>query len=183
MELFKRDSPTPQPTMYDRVLKVVMIGNAQTGKSNLLSRFTYNTFSSNYALTMGVDFASKTTEVDGKKIKMQIWDTSGQESFKSITRSYYKGAGGLVIVYDVTNLESFVSVESLLGEVKEVACPKLLIGNKCDCVFGRKVTALQGEGLAEKHNVMFLETSALDSTNVNEAFKKLASAMLQGKYH
>uniref|UniRef100_A0A6B2LM94 Uncharacterized protein n=1 Tax=Arcella intermedia TaxID=1963864 RepID=A0A6B2LM94_9EUKA len=143
-----------------------------------MRRFTDDKFDSTYDVTIGVEFGSKICEVDGKKIKLQIWDTAGQESFRSITRSYYRGASGVVIVYDVTSVESFASVERWLEEVKEISSPKILIGNKCDTVFERKVTAFQGEGLAQKHDILFMETSALDSTNVNEAFIKLSSAML-----
>ncbi|KAK9217330.1 hypothetical protein WN943_005957 [Citrus x changshan-huyou] len=133
---------------YDYLFKVVLIGDSGVGKSNLLSRFTRNEFCLESKSTIGVEFTTRTlqkirtVELDGKTIKLQIWDTAGQERFRTITSSYYRGAHGIIIVYDVTGMESFNNVKQWLNEIDGYAndsvC-KLLVGNKCDLVVNKVV--------------------------------------------
>ena len=123
--------------------------------------------------TIGVDFKIRTIEVDGKTIKLQIWDTAGQERFKTITSSYYKGAHGIIVTYDITDRESFTAVQTWMGEVEKHASDnisRILVGNKCDLEDQRAVSFEEGQELAEHFNVRFLETSAKDSKNVEQAF-------------
>lgn len=126
---------------YDYLFKLLLIGDSGVGKSCLLLRFADDTYTESYISTIGVDFKIRTIELDGKTIKLQIWDTAGQERFRTITSSYYRGAHGIIVVYDVTDLDSFNNVKQWLHEIDRYACDnvnKLLVGNKCD-MSARKV--------------------------------------------
>ena len=141
--------------------------------------FADNQFTESYISTIGVDFRFKTVVVDGKTIKLQIWDTAGQERFRTITSAYYRGADGVIMVYDITHRESFDHVSEWLAEVNKHAsegCCKLILGNKSDAP-GRAVTAEEARETAEGMGIAFLETSAKASTNVEEAFLTLASEL------
>ena len=143
------------------------------GKSCLLIRFTDDTWSDSYVTTIGVDFKIKTLDVDGKSVKLQIWDTAGQERFRNIISSYYRGAQGIMLVYDITDLESFQNLNSWLIEIEKNASKnvyKILVGNKCDMENERKVTVEQGKDFAAQYGMKFFETSAKESTNVSDAF-------------
>ena len=158
---------------YDYLFKVLLIGNSGVGKSLLLLRFADDVFSENFMPTIGVDFKIRTIEVDGKTIKLQIWDTAGQERFKTITSSYYKGAHGIIVTYDVTDKESFKAIDNWMSEVEKHASDnvsKILVGNKCDLEESRQVSTDEGKELAEHFGIKFLETSAKQSNNVEEAF-------------
>ncbi|KAF0972456.1 hypothetical protein FDP41_009359 [Naegleria fowleri] len=160
----------------DVLYKVVVIGDSGVGKSNLITRFTQNKFTKDTKPTIGVEFGAKSIEYDGVTIKGQIWDTAGQERFRAISAAYYRGANGALIVYDITNQESFDNLEKWFKEIEnqgENGCINILIGNKCDLNHLRQVETATGRAFAEKHNVPFMETSALDSTNVDEAFTTL----------
>lgn len=162
---------------YDYLFKLLLIGNSGVGKSCLLLRFSDDTYSNDYISTIGVDFKIKTIEIDGKTVKLQIWDTAGQERFRTITSSYYRGSHGIIIVYDVTDEESFNSVKMWLQEIDRYATSsvlKLLVGNKSDLKDKRKVEYDIAKEFAELNKMPFLETSALDSTNVEEAFLTMA---------
>ena len=127
---------------YDYLFKTVLIGDSAVGKSNLLSRFVQDTFSLDAKSTIGVEFAAKTIETEGKRIKAQIWDTAGQERYRAITNAYYRGALGALLVYDITNHASFESCEKWLKELREHADSKIivmLVGNKSDLKHLRKV--------------------------------------------
>lgn len=143
------------------------------GKSSLLVRFADDVFTENFMPTIGVDFKIKTIDVDGKTIKLQIWDTAGQERFKTITSSYYKGAHGIMVMYDVTDRESFFNIQTWMSEVEKNASDnisRILVGNKCDLEGQRAVSTEEGQELADHYCVRFLETSAKDSKNVEQAF-------------
>ena len=141
-----------------------------------------DTFSDSYVTTIGVDFKIKTLDIDGKSCKLQIWDTAGQERFRNIISSYYRGAQGIMLVYDITDLESFQNLSSWLIEIEKNASKnvyKILVGNKCDMENERKVTFEQGKDFADQYGMKFFETSAKNSTNVNEAFVAMTQEIMK----
>ena len=165
----------------DHLLKLLVIGNSGTGKSSLLIRFTDNTFSDSYVTTIGVDFKIKTVDIDGKRCKLQMWDTAGQERFRNVITSYYRGAQGILLVYDITDLDSFHSLGNWLIEIEKNASKnvcKLLVGNKCDMVNDRKVRIEQGQEFADQYDMKFFETSAKNSINVSESFIAMAKEVI-----
>ena len=151
------------------------------GKSCLLLRFADDAFTESYISTIGVDFRFRTVKVDGKTVKLQIWDTAGQERFRTITSAYYRGADGIIMVYDVTSSESFDHVSDWLTEVNRYAnegtC-KLLVGNKCD-MEDKVVTTEAAKEYADGLGIPFLETSAKNATNVEEAFLTMAGELIR----
>lgn len=158
-----------------------MIGDSGVGKSCLLLRFSDNIYSEAYISTIGVDFKIRTTSIDGKNIKLQIWDTAGQERFKTITSSYYRGANGIIIVYDVTDEESFKNVSTWLNDIDRYACPtvsRLLVGNKCDLTAKRVIEYSKGKELADSLGIQFMETSAKNSINVDNAFREMTKEIM-----
>jgi len=164
-------------TDYDYLYKLLIIGDSGVGKSCLLLRFADDIFTDSFISTIGVDFKIKTVDIDGCKIKLQIWDTAGQERFRTITSSYYRGAHGIIVVYDVTEQKSFTNVMKWLKEIDTFAGPqvqKLLVGNKCDMESSRTVSAETGKEMANKLEIPFVETSAKDSLNVDTAFVTMA---------
>lgn len=161
----------------DFLCKVVLVGDQGVGKSNILDRYTANTFAEDSKTTIGVAFASKSIKIDDTLVKMQIWDTAGQERYKAMTTSYYRGAVGCVLVYDVTRMASLESLESWLAEVNENATEPIVVivcGNKCDLAGEMEVHKEQGETFARKHGLQFFETSAKTGMNVHEAMDKMA---------
>mmetsp|Transcript_6516 Transcript_6516/g.9819 ORF Transcript_6516/g.9819 Transcript_6516/m.9819 type:complete len:202 (-) Transcript_6516:338-943(-) len=167
---------------YDYLFKLLLIGDSGVGKSCLLLRFADDTYTESYISTIGVDFKIRTIEMDGKTIKLQIWDTAGQERFRTITSSYYRGAHGIIIVYDVTDQESFDNVKQWLQEIDRYACEKvntLLVGNKSDLTTKRVVAYEAAKEFADSVDMEFLETSAKNSTNVEKAFMVMASQIKQ----
>ncbi|CAH00393.1 Ypt1 [Kluyveromyces lactis] len=160
-------------TEYDYLFKLLLIGDSGVGKSCLLLRFADDTYTNDYISTIGVDFKIKTVELDGKTVKLQIWDTAGQERFRTITSSYYRGAHGIIIVYDVTDQESFNNVKTWLQEIDRFGTAgvlKLLVGNKNDLTDKKVVDTEVAKEFADSIGIPFIETSALDSSNVEEAF-------------
>lgn len=161
---------------YDYLFKVVLIGDSGVGKSNLLSRFTRNEFSLESKSTIGVEFATRSINVDGKMIKAQIWDTAGQERYRAITSAYYRGAVGALLVYDITRHVTFENVERWLKELRdhtEHNIVVMLVGNKSDLRHLRAVSTEDAQTFAEREGLYFIETSALESTNVENAFKQV----------
>merc|ERR1712137_856189 len=158
---------------YDYLFKVVLIGDSGVGKSNLLSRFTRNEFNLESKSTIGVEFATRSIQVDGKTIKAQIWDTAGQERYRAITSAYYRGAVGALLVYDIAKHLTYENVERWLKELRDHADSNIvimLVGNKSDLRHLRAVPTEEAKAFAELHGLSFIETSALDSTNVEQAF-------------
>ncbi|TVU07844.1 hypothetical protein EJB05_41214, partial [Eragrostis curvula] len=161
---------------YDYLFKVVLIGDSGVGKSNLLSRFTRNEFSLESKSTIGVEFATRSLQVDGKVVKAQIWDTAGQERYRAITSAYYRGAVGALLVYDVTRHSTFENVERWLKELRDHTDPNIvvmLVGNKSDLRHLVAVQTDEGKAFAERESLYFMETSALESTNVENAFAEV----------
>ncbi|CAF1037520.1 unnamed protein product [Rotaria sordida] len=143
------------------------------GKSCLLLQFTDKRFQPVHDLTIGVEFGARMITIDGKQIKLQIWDTAGQESFRSITRSYYRGAAGALLVYDITQRHTFNHLTSWLEDARQHSNSNMvimLIGNKCDLFARREVQKEEGEAFAREHGLIFMETSAKTAANVEEAF-------------
>lgn len=158
---------------YDLLFKILLLGDSGVGKSSIILRYIDNMFSSNLMNSIGVDFKLKNINVDNKKVKLQIWDTAGQERFRTITTSYYKGAQAIIIVYDVTEKDSFDHLKNWLSDIDKFAkegVMKILVGNKCDLEQKRVVQQEEGREFARKLNIEFLETSAKDSHNINELF-------------
>ncbi|KAL6964474.1 Ras-related protein RABA2a [Sarracenia purpurea var. burkii] len=163
---------------YDYLFKVVLIGDSGVGKSNLLSRFTRNEFCLESKSTIGVEFATRTLQVEGRIVKAQIWDTAGQERYRAITSAYYRGALGALLVYDVTKPTTFENVSRWLKELRDHADSNIvitLIGNKTDLQHLRAVATEDAQGFAEKEGLSFIETSALEATNVEKAFQTILS--------
>ncbi|KAF5820924.1 putative small GTP-binding protein [Helianthus annuus] len=160
----------------DYLFKIVLLGDSGVGKSNLLARFARNEFYSNSKSTIGVEFQTQKMEVNGKEIKAQIWDTAGQERFRAVTSAYYRGAVGALVVYDVSRRQTFDSVGRWLNELHthcDMNVITILVGNKSDLKDAREVSTTDGKSLAETQSLFFIETSALDSSNVNAAFQTI----------
>nr|AAL67568.1 small GTP binding protein rab11 [Babesia gibsoni] len=164
---------------YDYLFKIVLIGDSNVGKSNLLDRFVKGNFKLDSKSTIGVEFATKNVVLNNGKIaKAQIWDTAGQERYRAITSAYYRGAMGAIVVYDIACKSSFVSVSKWLTELHDYADGNIticLVGNKSDLTHLREVAKEDGEAFANENDLIFFETSCLNSENVDVAFKELLS--------
>lgn len=161
---------------YDYLFKLLLIGDSGVGKTCVLFRFSEDAYSSTFISTIGIDFKIRTIDLDGKRIKLQIWDTAGQERFRTITTAYYRGAMGIMLVYDITNEKSFDNIRNWIRNIEEHASSdveKMIIGNKCDMNDRRKISKERGSALALEYNVKFMETSAKSSVNVEESFIQL----------
>jgi Ras-related protein Rab-11A/Ras-related protein Rab-11B len=161
---------------YDYLFKVVLIGDSGVGKSNLLSRFTRNEFNLESKSTIGVEFATKSIQTEGKTVKAQIWDTAGQERYRAITSAYYRGAGGALLVYDMSKHSTFENVERWLKELRDHAEANIvvmLVGNKSDLRHLRAVETDEAMAFSEQYNLAFIETSALDASGVDTAFQRI----------
>ncbi|CAL8398150.1 unnamed protein product [Gadus morhua 'NCC'] len=165
---------------YNFVFKVVLIGESGVGKSNMLSRFTKNEFNHDSRTTIGVEFSTRTVQLDTNTIKAQIWDTAGLERYRAITSAYYRGAVGALLVYDISKHLTYESAERWLKELYDHADPHIvvmLVGNKSDLDSVRTVPTEEAQDFADKRELMFMETSALDSTNVEAAFSEVLKAI------
>ncbi|XP_059663433.1 ras-related protein RABA5a-like isoform X2 [Cornus florida] len=151
----------------DYLFKIVLIGDSAVGKSNLLARFARNEFYPNSKSTIGVEFQTQKMDINGKEVKAQIWDTAGQERFRAVTSAYYRGAVGALLVYDICRRQTFDSIGRWLNELHIT----ILVGNKSDLKDAREVSTAEGKSLAEAQGLFFIETSALDSSNVVTAFQ------------
>lgn len=169
---------------YDMIMKLLLVGDSGVGKSCILLRFVEDKFNPSFITTIGIDFKIRTIESKGKKIKLQVWDTAGQERFRTITTAYYRGAMGIVLIYDVTDARSFENVENWYETVSQHAnedAQIFLVGNKCDDSEGRQVSQETGQELASKLNIPFLEASAKSNINVDAIFYELAG-IIQDKH-
>ena len=159
---------------FNYLLKYIVIGDSSVGKSNILLRYTHNQFNEEYQSTIGVEFGAKNIKINNKIYRIQIWDTAGQENFRSITRAYYKNSVCALVVYDITKRESFENVQSWIQDCRNQS-PKtiimILVGNKNDLENERDVSFDEGEQFAKNNNMIFYETSAKTGKNVNEIFE------------
>jgi Ras-related protein Rab-11A len=167
---------------YDYLFKIVLIGDSGVGKSNILTRFTKNEFNIDTKSTIGVEFATRTMNIDGKMVRAQIWDTAGQERYRAITSAYYRGAVGALIVYDMTKIQTFESVKKWLKELRDHGADNMvvmLVGNKNDLIHLRAVPFELAQGFAKENNLSLIETSALHSTNVELAFQQVWKTIIE----
>jgi len=167
---------------YDYLIKTVIVGDSGIGKSSIMIRFAEDTFNYHYISTIGVDFKISTIQHKNKSIKFQIWDTAGQDRFRTITSSYYRGSQGTIICYDITDRNTFNSVIKWLEEVNKHSINEpilILCGTKADLESKREVSKSEGLEFAKLHNMKFFETSAKDNTNVKEIFEFIAENKLQ----
>ena len=164
--------------------KILTIGESGVGKTCILRRFVENKFLKNHLATIGIDFKTKNLNIDNKEIKLKIWDTAGQERFRNITTQYYKGADGIVLVYDVTDDGSFEKIRDWMAQIqantKKDELGFVLLGNKCD-MEPRVITEEQGNKMAEELKINYFETSALNGQGINEAFEQLARDIMKIK--
>ncbi|KAJ5067639.1 ras-related protein rab11 [Anaeramoeba ignava] len=169
-------------TQWDYLFKILLIGDSGVGKTNLLTRFCQNTFDQDSKSTIGVEFSTKIIDVGQYIIKAQLWDTAGQERYNAVTKSYFRGAVGAFIVYDITSFVSFQNVTKWLNLVREFSNPNtqiFLIGNKSDLNHLRQVTQQDAKKFASQNDIFFQETSALDGSNVEKSFLILSEKILQ----
>ncbi|XP_046857308.1 ras-related protein Rab-8B-like [Xenia sp. Carnegie-2017] len=162
---------------YDSTFKILVLGDSGVGKTCLIYRYTAGEFTDAYVSTIGIDCRTTMLNVDELKVRMQIWDTAGQERFRTLTSAYYRGAMGVLLVYDVTVEESFGHINSWLRNIEENASTdvcKVLVGNKADLQNLRTISKQRGEMVAQNNNLKFFETSAKDGQGVEEAFNCLA---------
>ena len=167
---------------FDVKYKIMVLGESKVGKTSLIKRFTKDQFGGVYLTTVGMDFQDKIIELEDKKIRMQVWDTAGQERFRNVTKSYFQSSHGLLVVYDITDKESFEKINFWMKNIKENApenAKLILVGNKCDLANERQVSYEEGEKKASNYNIKFFESSAKDGTNVKEFFFYLANEIYQ----
>ena len=161
----------------DLVIKILLLGDSEVGKSCFLMRYSDNVFIDNYITTIGLDYKLKTVKLDtGKTIKVQLWDTAGQDKYRTIAKNYYKGSHGILLLYDITKQSSFDNIREWVRDIKEEVSEKaiiFLIGNKIDIEDQRKISKEKGEELAEEFKIPFFEASAKSGKNVDEVFKAL----------
>ncbi|XP_061231243.1 ras-related protein Rab-25 [Neopsephotus bourkii] len=167
---------------YNFVFKVVLIGESGVGKTNLLSRFTRNEFNHDSRTTIGVEFSTRSILVGDSVVKAQIWDTAGLERYRAITSAYYRGAVGALVVFDITKHQTYDVVERWLKELYDHAEPSIvvmLVGNKTDLAQAREVPMEEARMFADNNGLLFVETSALDSTNVEQAFETILTEIFR----
>ncbi|CAF1120705.1 unnamed protein product [Rotaria sordida] len=165
----------------DYLLKLLFIGDSGVGKSSLLLRFVKNTFNESFVSTIGVDFGCRTIQLHGKRVKLSIWDTAGHERFRTITNCYYRGAQGIILVFDVTDIKSFENIKIWLEGIDHHVSDnvkKLLVGNKCDLTSKRAIDYAVAQEFAKSLNLSYIETSSKNSTNVEQTFNNLVSEIL-----
>ena len=167
---------------YDYLFKILLLGNSNVGKSSIFLRFVEDKWNDVFVPTIGIDFKIKTFKLKNKVIKMQIWDTAGQERFKNIISTYYRGAHGILLMYDVTDYDSFKNLSNWIIDIEKNESKnviKILIGNKMDLEDKRQVSFIKGKELADEYGMQFLETSVKLNQNVQEAFYTLSEEIMK----
>ena len=166
---------------FDYLFKILIIGEVSVGKTCLLLRYADDSFTQNHLTTLGIDFKTKIITINNSLIKLQIWDTAGQEKFRTITKSYYKDANGIILTYDISNSDSLKNIQNwmkLIEQNAEDGVCKILVGNKCD-LENRVIQKEEGEKIAQDFGMKFFETSAKSDINVDEAFNYLVTIILE----
>ena len=168
---------------YDETVKILLIGESSVGKSSLLIRFAEDSFSPELLSTVGIDYKIKTLEIKDKRVKMEIWDTAGQERFRTITTAYYRGATGIMLVYDVTSEKSFKQINEWLKLIDKHASEnvvKILVANKCDVSGDKRVVSRErAQAQADEFGLKTMETSALSGLNVEDVFFEMGKLALE----
>ena len=168
-----------EPPLY----KILLLGDSTVGKTCFLLRYVDDSFLDLHMATIGLDYRLKTLILEEQKIvKVQLWDTAGQDKFRAITRNYYKGASGIILIFDVTNVKSYENIKKWINEIKEEISEKVaivLIGNKIDNVQERKISREQGDKLASEIGVKFFETSAKTGEGVKDLFVTIANKVYE----
>lgn len=166
---------------HDHLFKLLIVGESGVGKTCMLLRFADNSFEENFLSTIGVDFKVREIDVDGKRVKLQIWDSAGQERFRNITTSYYRNCGGIIIVYDITRHDTFTKVTEWIEDVRKITSnvPLLLVGNKADLEDKRAVAEQEAKELANRMGLVLLETSAKTALNIEDAFKQISRQLIK----
>jgi len=166
------------------VAKILTIGESGVGKTCILLRYTDNKFIKHHLTTIGIDYKTKDVNINGKSIKLKIWDTAGQERFRNITQQYYKGADGIVLVFDLTDRNSFEKIREWMKQIQSYtqrdSIAIVLLGNKCDAE-NKAVSAKEANDIASEYNMKFFETSAMNNTNIEESFKQLSTEIMKIK--
>jgi Ras-related protein Rab-11A len=171
---------------FDHLLKIILVGDVAVGKTNLITRYTTKAFSIESKPTLGIEFSMSTLYKNGKTIRVQIWDTSGQEIYKSMTKNYFKGAHGAIIVYDITKHKTFEHVSNWLKDINEAADLNpviMMVGNKRDLLNLREVQQDEAIQYAKQNSIAFIETSALDMTHVEVAFQNIINGIITSYLH
>lgn len=167
---------------FDYMFKILIIGNSSVGKTSFLFRYADDSFTSAFVSTVGIDFKVKTVFRNEKRVKLQIWDTAGQERYRTITTAYYRGAMGFILMYDVTNEESFNSVQDWVTQIQQYSWDNaqvILVGNKCDMEDERVVSTERGKQLADQLRLEFFESSAKENINVKIVFERLVDIICE----
>ena len=167
---------------YDMQIKILLIGDSGVGKTSILVRFANDKFSSTFISTIGIDFKIKSLIIKDKTIKLQIWDTGGQERFRTITTSYYRNAEGIVLVYDITDRKSFLSIRNWISQIKlytDLNVNIILVGSKCDNINERIISYDEGLELSKDYKIDFFECSAKSNININEIFKTITEQVIE----
>ena len=167
---------------FDIKFKILVLGESTSNKASLIRRYTKDQFGGIYLNTVGIDFQDKLIQIEDKKVKLQIWDTAGQERFRNVAKNYFQNTQGFVLVYNITDRQSFEKLSFWLEQIKLNASEKVkivLVGNNCDLANERKVSIEEAEEFAKKNNMKFFEASPKEGTNVNELFFCLANEIYQ----
>lgn len=167
---------------FDYMFKLLIIGNSSVGKTSFLFRYADDSFTPDFVSTVGIDFKVKTVYRNEKRVKLQIWDTAGQERYRTITTAYYRGAMGFLLMYDISNQESFNAVQDWATQIKTYSWDNaqvILVGNKCDLEDNRAISPEDGKRLADELGLEFFEASAKDNINVKQVFERLVDIICE----
>jgi small GTP-binding protein len=168
-------------TDFESLIKILVLGDLNVGKTNIINQYTEKKFDNNYVATLGIDFKTKNIQLNNKTIKLQIWDSVGQEKYMSISRNLFMKVQGILLVYDITNQDSFDHLDNWMKKIKEVNefMPIILIANKCDLEEDRVISKNEGDDFAIRNHITFIEVSACNDTHIDLAFKKLCEEIIR----